>query len=67
MNDMYIIQFYDIENALWTAFKIDRWEEDDVHQLYLKGDVVHFKGIQQLFQDLIVRPKQKNCSFPITC
>ena len=67
MNGMYIIQFYDIENALWTAFKIDRWEEDDVHQLYLKGDVVHFKGIQQLFQDLIVRPKQKNCSFPITC
>ena len=48
--EMYILQCYHVENALWLAFKIVHREEEDVYQLYLKGDVLHFKGIQQLFK-----------------
>ena len=54
LKDMYILQCYNVESARWTAFKIVRWKEEEVYQLYLKGDLLHFKGIQQLLQDLIV-------------
>ena len=65
MEDMYLLQCYDVENALWTAFTVAQcMEEDDlVYQLYFKGDVLHVKGIQQLFQDWLVITKNilKTC------
>ena len=48
MEDMYILQCYDVENALWTAFTVAQWMKEHVYQFYFKGDVLHFKGIQQL-------------------
>ena len=59
MEDVYILQCYDVENSLWTAFTVARCMEEDVYdyQLYFKGDVLHSKGIQQPFQDLIVITK----------
>ena len=59
MDDMYMLQCYDVENSLWTAFTVAQCMEEDVYdyQLYFKGDVLHSKGIQQPFQDLIVITK----------
>ena len=66
---MYMLQCYDVENALWTAFTVaqcmeeEEKEEEVDYQLYFRGDVLHVKGIQQLYQDLLVITKNilKTC------